>query len=434
MLELVTMTANAIPSPVDVLVAGAGTAGVPASIQAARAGTSVLLVEKGTMPGGTTTAARVQFPGIFHAWGKQVIAGIGWDLVERCVAECGGPLPDFSTPPAAHWQHQVNVQGPVFAALCDEAMQQAGVAVLYHTMLGAVERIDDLWRVTLCTKTGLQTIRTRMLVDCTGDANLAALAGCDLRVPEHAQPATLCCLADGYDFATLDVPAIEEAAVQAVAEGRLQSTDAGWDRGRPRLGGWLSSGGNNANHIHGHQARTSEGRSDLEMAGRAALLRLFRFLRTQPGLEHLRIRGVAAECGVRETATVLGRDTITAEDYVSGRLWPDPVCYAFYPIDLHTSDGKGLDCRQLRPGIVPSVPRGALLPQGTEDLVVAGRCLSSDRLANSALRVQATAMATGQAAGALAALACAQQTTPAAVPAPDLRALLEQNGAIVPGR
>ena len=426
------MSTRALPSSCDVLVAGAGTAGIPAAIQAARAGVSVLLVEKSAMPGGTTTAARVPFPGLFHAWGKQVIAGIGWTLVERCVAECGDTLPDFTQPPAAHWQHQVAMQGPIYSALCEEALQAAGVRVLYHAMVAAVEQEDGGWRVTLCTKTGLHAVRARILADCTGDANLAALADCELRAPETTQPATFCCHAEGYDFAKLDVPAIERAAAAAIAEGRLQPTDAGWDKVRPRLGGWLRSRGYNANHIHGHQARTSEGKSALETEGRAALLRLFRFLRTQPGLERLRIEAVAAECGVRETATIVGRDTVTARDYASGRRWPDPVCHAFYPIDLHTSDGGGLDCRQLAPGVVPSVPRGALLPEGVDNLVVAGRCLSSDRLANSALRVQATAMATGQAAGALAALACRGGSTPADVPAADLRALLEANGAIVP--
>lgn len=423
---------DSLPSHVDVLIAGAGPAGVPAAIQAARAGVSVLLVEKSAMPGGATTAARIAFPGLFHAWGEQVIAGIGWDLVERCVRECGETLPDFSQPPARHWQHQIPLQGPIYAALCDEAMQQAGVRVLYHAMPAAAEHIGEFWQVTVCAKTGLRIVRARTVIDCTGDANLAALAGCELRLPESTQPATLSCLADGYDFAKLDLPAIEEAAVQAIAEGRLQPTDAGWDRNRPRLGGWLSSGGNNANHIHGHRARTSAGKSALEIESRTALLRLFRFLRAQPGLEGLRIQAVAAECGVRETATIVGRDTITAEDYVSGRRWADPVCHSFYPIDLHTSDGGGLDCRQLQPGVVPVVPRGALLPIGVENLLVAGRCLSSDRLANSALRVQATCMGTGQAAGALAALACSHGTNPAAVPPAALRALLEEHGAIVP--
>ena len=79
---------------------------------------------------------------------------------------------------------------------------------------------------------------------------------------------------------------------------------------------------------------------------------------------------------------------------------------------------------------MPFVPRGALVPRGTDHLLVAGRCLSSDRLANSALRVQATCMATGQAAGAMAALAAETGVTPLRLPLADIRALLAANGLV----
>ena len=114
---------------------------------------------------------------------------------------------------------------------------------------------------------------------------------------------------------------------------------------------------------------------------------------------------MAPECGIRETVTIQGEATITHEDYVSGRLWQDAVCYSFYPIDLHYARGGGIDTRPLQPGTVPTVPRGALVPRGSRRLLAAGRCLSSDREANSALRVQATCMACGQAAAVLAAQA-----------------------------
>lgn len=427
------MSDTADNSCFDVLVAGAGTAGVPAAIQAARAGASVLLVEKNGMPGGTITVAGVPFPGIFHAWGRQVIAGIGWDLVRRTVEECGGRLQDFSSPPERHWMHQVRVSGPIFAALCDEELAGAGVQPQYHTMVAAVHGEEDGWRVTLCTKTGLRDVRARVLIDCTGDANLAALAGCELRIPDTTQPGTVACRALGYDVGQLAKDDLDAAALAAFERGELEATDAGWDRSRPHAASWLAQRGGNANHIHGQDARTSAGKTQLEIAARASILRLFRFLRRQPGLDGLQIDRLSPECGVRETATIVGRETITARDYVNGKLWPDAVCHAFYPIDLHTSDGGGLDCRQLKPGIVPSVPRGALLPRGVDDLLVAGRCLSSDRLANSALRVQATCMATGQVAGALAAQAVQRNEEPGEVPLCELRVLLEAHGAVVPG-
>ncbi|OGV67009.1 MAG: hypothetical protein A3K19_29580 [Lentisphaerae bacterium RIFOXYB12_FULL_65_16] len=416
----------------DVVVVGGGCAGVPAAVQSARAEARTLLLEKGGMLGGTATVAGVNFPGLFHAWGRQIISGIGWDLVKAASEVCGSPMPDFSAPPAAHWQQQVYINPPVFAALCDAAVLDSGAALLLHTMVAAVTASGSGWDVTLCTKTGLRHVGCRVLVDCTGDANTAGLAGAQLCIPAETQPATQICRASGYDYAALDMAAIDGEFRREVAAGRLGPTDGGWDTKRPSVHSWLAQHGGNTGHIHGINARTSEARTDLELAGRRALLRLFRFLRTQKGLENLKLEQLCPECGVRETATIAGRDTVTVQDYTSGRTWPDSVCHSFYPIDLHRSDANGLDCRQLQPGVVPSVPRGALLPRAVPNLLVAGRCISSDRLANSALRVQATCMATGQAAGGLAALAASRGEAVENVRAGLLRELLTAHGAIVP--
>jgi hypothetical protein len=416
----------------DVLVVGGGPAGVVAAVQAARAGANTLLLEKTGILGGTMTSGGVGRPGLFHVGGRQVIAGIGWELVRRCVETCGEALPDFGRPVLGHWEHQVWVNTAVFAALCDEAVLDAGARLLFHSMPAAVEFVDERWAVSVCTKTGLTRLAARVLIDCTGDANVAALAGAALRVAEPVQPGSLVVRASGYDLAALDLPALNAAFQAAVARGDVLATDAGWSGARPDLGTWLRRHGATANHVGGVNARDSQGKTRLDVEARRALLRLYRFLKTQPGLHRLTIDFMAPECGVRETATVVGDATVTAADYASGRLWPDAVCYACYPIDLHGEGPDGLDCRALGDGLAPTVPRGALLPAGCRNLIVAGRCLSSDRLANSALRAQATCMATGQAAGALAALAAATLTEPREVTQPDLLALLREHRAIVP--
>jgi len=122
---------------------------------------------------------------------------------------------------------------------------------------------------------------------------------------------------------------------------------------------------------------------------------------------------------------------ITHIDYTSGRLFDDAVSYSFYPIDLHDRDG--VKPKPLSQGTVATVPLRALIPKESQNLLVAGRSVSSDRLANSALRVQASSMAMGQAAGAAAALSVRLETTPRDIPLPDLRELLMTHGAIVPG-
>src|SRR5690606_22976189 len=118
---------------VDVLVAGGGTAGTIAGIQAARAGARTLMVEASGMLGGTGTVAGVAFPGLFHAHGRQVIAGIGWDLVRQAVAESGLRMPDFSDAQISrsqHWRHQVPLVPAIYAAIAEQAFLSAGGQLL----------------------------------------------------------------------------------------------------------------------------------------------------------------------------------------------------------------------------------------------------------------------------------------------------------------
>ncbi len=409
----------------DVIVFGGGTAGAVAAIQAGRAGADTLLVEKNAMLGGTMTVGGINRPAHFFAWGRRVIGGIAWELLCKTYAETGEPLPD----PAGGSRH-VRIDAAIFAALADEAVADAGVDVLFHAMPAAARFGGGGWDVQICTKTGLQTVRGKVLIDATGDANVVELAGFELIRPDVVQPATLTFGCSGYDPDALDYEALKTAADAAIAAGELLTTDISWRDDGPRA--LLQKHGHNANHLRAPRAQTSEGRSKAEIEGRRALLRMYRFLRRQPGLENFSIDWICPEAGIRETVTIRGKTTITASDYESGRLYDDAVCYAFYPIDEHLNDGMGINARALREGVLPTIPRGALLPEGSSFLLVAGRCLAGDREANSALRVECPCMAMGQAAGAMAALSAKTGVDPGELPMADLRALLRRHDAIVP--
>jgi hypothetical protein len=136
------------------------------------------------------------------------------------------------------------------------------------------------------------------------------------------------------------------------------------------------------------------------------------------------------ETGFRESYRIEGETMVTVNDYTTGRLFDDAISYAFYPVDLHTR--KGVKPEPLKPGVVPTIPLRALIPKGSRDLIVAGRCVSSDRLANSGLRVQASCMGMGQAAGVAAALAAKAGTTPLEVPLNEIHDRLREHGQIVP--
>ncbi len=415
----------------DVIVVGGGTAGVIAAIQAGRAGARVLLVEKNGMLGGTMTVGGVNTPAHFFAWGQQIIKGIGWELVRKTLQETGQPVPtpEFTynndTPPA------LNIDRAIFAALCDEAVLAADVELLLHAMPAAAIFENAGWTLAICGKSGLQQTRAKVLIDTTGDANLVALAGLKLVDPPTVQPATLQMHCSGYDAQALDYAALKAATIKAIRDGEKKSTDISWYDKGPE--GFLRSYGNNANHVWAAQASSSAGRSAVELEARRAALRAQRFFRKQPGLENFRLDWIGSEVGIRETVTIKGKKTMTVQEYEAGKLHDDALCYSFYPIDEHRNDGQGINLRPLRRNLLPSIPRGAMLPAGSRFLIVAGRCIASDREANSAIRVQCPCMAMGQAAGAMAALSAKTGIDPEELPLQDIYALLHEHGALVPG-
>ncbi len=410
----------------DVIVIGGGTAGTIAAIQAGRAGAATLLVEKNGMLGGTMTIGGINYPAHFFAWGNQVIGGIGWELFRRTCAETGQPVPK-----ASEGSRHLRIDAAIFACVADAAVLAAGADVLFHAMPANVEFVDGAWTMQVCTKTGLRSCRAKVLIDATGDANVVGLAGLELIHPDIVQPATLTFGCSGYDPDALDCEVLKTACDKAIAAGELVTTDVAWRDDGPRA--LLRKHGHNANHVHAPDSHTSEGRSRAEVEGRKALLRMYRFLRKQPGLENFRIDWVCPEIGIRETVTIKGKKTITVSEYESGVVYDDAVCYAFYPIDEHLNDGKGINGRPLKQGTLPTIPRGALLPADSQFMLVTGRCVASDREANSALRVECPCMAMGQAAGVMAALSVRTGVDPEELPIKDVRAMLREYGAIVPG-
>ncbi|PZF79748.1 FAD-dependent oxidoreductase [Jiangella anatolica] len=413
----------------DVVVAGGGTAGGPAATQAARLGARTLLVEKNGALGGTTTVAGVSLPGLFHAWGQQVIAGIGWEAVTRSVREAGLRLPDFSRWDLPHHRLQVRVSPAVLAAVLDDTVVGSGAELLLHAIVAEAAWDGTEWRLTLATKDGLHRIRAGAVVDCTGDADVVALAGLARSTRPRRQPGTIMVRLGGYDLAAIDVDAVQAAHDDAVRRGDLLPADLAHNP----VAKFLRVRGENAIHVTGVQGGTSRDKTDAEVAGRRTLLRILRFLRRQPGLEQVVIESWAIETGIRESWTIDGHATITLDDYVSGRAWPDALSYSFYPIDVHRPDGDGIDIRPLAYGTVPTIPRAAMIPRGSSRLVVAGRAISGDQEASSAYRVQASSMAMGQSAGVLAARAVDQGADVLDLPLDLIRDDLRAHGAILPG-
>lgn len=409
----------------DILVIGGGTSGTIAAIQAGRAGSKTILIESGSQLGGTTTTGGVSFPGIFHAWGKQVIGGIGWELIQECVAMNDDELPDFLTPHGrSHPKHQVRINGPLYTLLAEEKCLNAGVDIRYYETPVKVVFNDDRWIVETVGKGSNREIICNQIIDCTGNALVASMAGFDLLRDTETQPGTLMFELEGYDIAKLDLNKLEIMYNEELERGNLVREEF------RNISGLLHTKGNNFQHIFDADSTTSKAHTITNINGRKSLLNMLRFLRTLPGCENIRLAKVQAETAVRETYRIDGLYKITHSDYINGKVFEDAVCYSYYPIDIHDKSGVVPD--HLPENVVATVPLKALIPKGSKNFTVAGRCVSSDRLANSALRVQASCMGMGQAAAAAAVLAIRLGKTPAEVPLRDIWKLLEEHNAIVP--
>ncbi len=425
----------------DVAVFGSGVSGICAALQCARLGKRTLLVEKGALPGGAITLNRIELPAIFAVNGKQIIRGIGWELISKTYQAMQQSLPDLATlDHTRHWEAYVPVNGLLFAAVAEEELLKASCDILYFTMPSKLKLSDDCWQIELCSKDSVSSCSAKNIIDCTGDADIVKLAGFACEAPEVCQPGTLSVKVSGFDASKLDYKAMGRNLAAAFERGEAVPSDFSFsypdklppDVGLPKIfTHFFNRCGMNANHITFGSPDRPGSRSALEIAARKSMLRAWRFLRKQTGLENLQFELASSECGVRESRRIVAEYNISENDYYSGKSYPDAVCYSYYPIDLH-DDAAGLIVKPLPDGVLPQIPRGALIPQGSRRLLAAGRIIGSDRMANSALRIQATCMATGQAAGVLAALSDQYHGNISNIPMEKVRQILQEHGAIVP--
>lgn len=378
---------------VDVLVVGGGTAGHVAAIQAAKAGAKTMLVERTSTLGGNMTVGGVAYPGIFYAWGKQIIGGIGWNLVKKTVELDGGAIPDFTVPyePRKHWQHQLTINPFLYALLAEEETLDAGVDIRYYEFPLGICAESNGWTVATAGPGVCRIVRTRQLIDATGGADLVGMAGLPRLREEETQPGSI-----------------------------LFKMGNNYQPGREQL---------QAIYVHGADSSSALTRTRDNLDGRRSVLRRLREMKEKTS-ENARLFHLQSEVSVRESLRIDAEYVVNVEDYRTGRKFPDAVCNAFYPVDLHTK--TGVRPEPLSEGVVPTIPLRALIPKGGRNIMVAGRSLGSDRLANSGFRVQAPCMAMGQAAGAVATLAAQKQCRPLDVPFDEIRDLLEQHDAIVP--
>lgn len=415
----------------DVVVVGGGSSGTVAAIQSGRCGAKTILLEVAPVLGGNAVIGGVNSPESFFKWepgkmfqsGKQIIAGIGWEWCSKTAELDDGQLPDS--------RKHYRINPAVYAAVGEDLCLKAGVKIRYFESPVSVEKIGKSeqnfhWKVVTCAMGEMRTVFCRELIDCTGNGSLCALAGAErMREKEIMAGSFNFIIKHNVDVKKFPKGDLEHRYQEALKEGRLQKGDA-----RHGVVGLLTYQA--GNYVYDADNSTAELRTETNIQGRQMALRVLRFIRSLPGGENAVITTMFPEVGVRETWRVKGEHVMKVEDYLSGKVWNDSICFACYQVDLHKPEWKDFVRKGLAPNIIPTIPLRALLPKGIDHLITAGRCISADRETISAVRIQATCMATGQTAGAAAALAALKNSTPSKLEINELKSVLRKHGALVP--
>jgi len=412
----------------DVLVCGAGVAGFCAAVQSARCGADTVLVERYGMAGGIMTVLGNPDIGIFHTGARFVVKGIGWELAQMLEKDGYAVIPEFSVE-MDNAQLGVWTNIPCTAAYMDKILLESGVKILYNVPAVDCEVQDGkLNAVTVSTKQGLMRICAKVFIDCTGDGDIAAWSGCEYELSDELQPGTIRYFLDGTPR-EFDAKELNDSFNTAVEQGKMLIEDIWCRRGSQPF----YSNGNNITHVNMDGCMSPEVNTRIQIEGRQSVLRIAEWSK-ENGMPLP--AAISPETAARETRRIVCDTRITGEDYVKSVDYDDNICYSFYPIDLHRfSEEKSgnIDTRHVvSREDPPRVPMSAMTAKGLDNLLVAGRCVCSDREANSALRVKASCMAMGQAAGACAYASLKHGGEVRKADINEIKDILRENGAVVP--
>jgi len=420
-----------IHETVDVLVAGGGTAGHIAAIQAGRLGGKTAVIEAGTMLGGTMTSGGVYMPNHFFSPKGAVVQGIPWELYAKSKEIEGLPIPDYRRRrPVESPGYYSYINIPVYAALAEEEALKAGVILHYHEFISEVKAVGDWWEVTSLGRGVKRITKTKEIIDCSGDSDVVRMLDLKVLKSKVSQPGTLQYKIEGIEYEQIWKEEAQTIYEDAMRDGTLQKGDWAYANMEPFIY-YLRHGGHNGTHIYDADTSDADGQTRANIEGRARMLRMFQFVRNSiPGCERASIKMMASHALARETYHTVGEYLITRDDFYKAVDFEDKICNAFNYVDMHSQDvGCEVEFIEARDH-VPTVPFRALIPKGSRRITVAGRNISANRIAFAGIRAQCTCMAMGQAMGAAAALAVQRGVASREINTKDIVALTVEHGAV----
>lgn len=439
----------------DIVVCGGGPAGINAALAAGRSGARTLLIERYGFLGGMSTAALVYPWMTFHTMdGKQVIAGTAQEIVDRLIAE--GASPGHVRDTVGFVRMITPFDPEAYKILIVDMLREAGVKVLLHSFMDEAQVIDSrIETVRLATKSGKYEIKAKQFIDATGDADLAYLSGTPCLQGRESdnltQPMTMKFRMRGVDlekvkrymiehpdefYKSTPFDELEELPLTGVLGYFKHWKEAALPINRDQVLFFTGPGADevlvNTTRVQGLNGTELEDLTEGEVQGRKQVRMVADFMiRSLPGFEKASISSVGAQIGIRESRRIDGLYSLQVEDVVSGRAFDDCIARSGYPIDIHDPSGKGVHAAWVQGDGAYDIPYRSLLPKRLDNLLVAGRCISTTHETLATTRLTPSCMATGQAAGTAAAIAWEQAISPKQVDIGQLQERLIRNGALL---
>lgn len=458
--------------PFDVVIAGGGMAGVVAAIAAARNGARTLLTDRLAFLGGNATAGLLGNFLTFHNMkGEQICDGIPQEIVDECI-RLGGAFPE-------HRGHLRNAYGNAYSVtiidpevlklVIQRLCVQADVRLMLGTyIVGPVLQGDRVTGIRVVNKSGESVLSGNVIIDATGDADIVAKAGGPFQQGDEAGRTMSISLF--FRMASVDLdrhlryvkerpdqfmlaedPYLGQTRAEAAAAlatwkdyplvtGYYEAVREAQRRGefhpnRERVVFSITTVPGvvtiNSTSMLGRNPTRAEELTQAALEGREQIFAVAAFFRKYaPGFERAFVLDSASALGVRESRRIIGEHVLTEEECLTGKKSDQDIARGAYTLDVHEPSGKIVH-KHIKDGESYGIPYGCLVPKRLEGVLVAGRCISSDRYANGSVRNQAHIQAIGQAAGMAAALCVKRGWRPRDVPVAELRKVLTAQGAVV---
>ena len=418
----------------DVIVVGGGFAGSFAAIEAARHGADVLLIEKYNCLGGAAAFALVSpfmgYKTTMPDGEKKNLAGdLFLEVVEEAQRIAGTPAPPTVKTPTLLDEEAMKL------TLIRKALS-SGVNLLFDTTVTSVNTDGGTIRSIKATCKAVEMEFTAdSFIDATGDAELSAMAGCECSVGREedglCQPMTLCFRVGGVDkekYLRIK-PEISKIYKEWQKAGKIRN---------PRED-VLCFPNYNEGVVHFNTTRVVRKSptdpfaiTEAEIEAREQAFEMINFLREAiDGFQNARILSTALQIGIRESRRVIGEYVLSESDLLSLSRFDDAIAVSNYAIDIHNPNGTGTVIKGFGPGEWYEIPYRCLIPKGKNNLLVAGRCISSTHEAQASYRIMPFCAEIGQAAGCAAAVAKKSGKTVRTVDVTEVREVLRTEGFVV---